>query len=357
MKTIEADAAIIEDKGLAVTFTPASIEANFSALDARVDELIEGYADATYDLTKPANIKQAKHDRTFLNGIIKEIDERRKSVKREYMRPYEEFESRANAITAKVKKASANIKAQLDEAEENRKDWVYSILKEYYEDFAGALVPVVPYEKIHEEKWLNKSFGEVKAKKAIDEKVTKVAHDWETLKAQKDNLTRYEVAERTFFTELDLGAALSAAHEAQAADERIAELNEVVNAPVDAVEPMAEPQSQNDEGKANAGEPLKTIVSQPAFEVEQPVEPAPAPVVMPQPVPVAMPVPAVPAMPQPALPSVPCVMIISSATREQMQQIGRFCGSLTPPVTGKFVIGTLDEAFAKENGQVGGSYV
>ena len=226
---VEVQAEVIEDKGLAVSFTPAAIEANFAALDARVEEMIEGYAEARYGLTDADSIKQAKRDRAYLNGIAKEIDERRKAVKREYMRPYEEFEAQANAIAAKAKSASANIKEQLDEAEERRKDAAYAILKEYYEDLARLLVPVVPYERIHEEKWLNKTFGEIKAKRAIDEKVAKVAHDWETLQSQKGLLPHYETAERTFFGTLDLGSALTAAREAQAADERIAELRDALS--------------------------------------------------------------------------------------------------------------------------------
>lgn len=355
---IEAEASVIEDKGLAVTFTPALIEANFAALDARVDELIEGYADATYDLTKAENIKQAKRDRTYLNGIAKEIDERRKAVKREYMRPYDEFEAKANAITAKVKKASANIKVQLDEAEENRKDWVYSTLKEYYEDLAGLLAPVVPYERIHEEKWLNKTFGEVKAKKAIDEKVTKVAHDWDTLKAQKENLAHYEEAERTFFDTLDLGAALAAAHEAQEKDARIAEMRAAVESAQEATEP--------EEGSAEEPIPVAEPVSapDPAPAVEQAPMVEPAPMTMPAPEPVPAPVMPQPAPAQPAPPVsqpapveplfMPCVMVISSATKDQMREIGRFCGSLMPPVTGKFITGTLDEAYTKEYGLIGG---
>lgn len=50
----------------------------------------------------------------------------------------------------------------------------------------------------------------------------------------------------------------------------------------------------------------------------------------------------------------PCVMVITAASREQMQQIGRFCGSLNPRVTGKFVTGTLEQAYEKERRQIGG---
>lgn len=326
---VEVQAEVIEDKGLAVSFTPAAIEANFAALDARVEEMIEGYAEARYDLTDADSIKQAKRDRAYLNGIAKEIDERRKAVKREYMRPYEEFEAQANAIAAKVKSASANIKEQLDEAEERRKDAAYAILKEYYEDLAGLLVPVVPYERVHEEKWLNKTFGEIKAKRAIDEKVAKVAHDWETLQSQKGLLPHYETAERTFFGTLDLGSALTAAREAQAADERIAELR-------DAVEERFEEPAPGTEPEAVPGERPEPAPA--------PAQPAPAPVAPPAPAPVAA----------PGGEYVPCVMVISAASREQMQQIGRFCGSLSPRVTGKFITGTLEQAAEKERRQMGG---
>lgn len=340
---VEVQAEVIEDKGLAVSFTPAAIEANFAALDARVEEMIEGYAEARYDLTDADSIKQAKRDRAYLNGIAKEIDERRKAVKREYMRPYEEFEAQANAIAAKVKSASANIKEQLDEAEERRKDAAYTILKEYYEDLAGLLVPVVPYERIHEEKWLNKTFGEVKAKNAIEEKVDKIAHDWETLKSQRGLLPHYETAERVFFETLDLGAGLNAAREAQAADERIAELHDAVDDRFESAVSDTEPEAL------------------PAEEPEQAPQPAPAPQPVRQPAPAQpAPVQTVPVHPAPvpvAAPGgeyVPCVMVITAASREQMQQIGRFCGSLNPRVTGKFVTGTLEQAYEKERRQIGG---
>lgn len=338
---IAVEAEVIEDKGLAVTFTPASIVANFAALDARVEKMIAGYKDAKYDLASVDDYKQAKRDRTYLNGIAKEIDERRKAVKREYMRPYEEFEAQANAITAKVKAASANIKEQLDGAEERRKDALYAVLKEHYEDFSGLLAPVVPYERIHEEKWLNRTFGEIKAKNAIEEKVEGIARDWETLKSQKGMLPHYETAERVFFDTLDLGAGLNAAREAQAADERIAELHEAVDSRLDEAMPPTEPETVPEEAATVQPAPVQPAPAQPTPVQPAPVQPAP---VQPAPVPVAA----------PGGDYVPCVMVITAASREQMQQIGRFCGSLNPRVTGKFVTGTLEQAYEKERRQIGG---
>lgn len=297
-QVVEAEAEVIEERGLAVTFTPAAIEANFEALDERVSKMIEDYQGARYNLADADEIKQAKRDRAYLNSIAKEIDERRKAVKCEYMRPYDEFEARANAITAKVKKASSEIKEQLDQAEERRKDALYAELRQHYEDFAGLLAPVVPYERIHEEKWLNKTFGEVKAKNAIEEKVERVAKDWETLKSQRETLSHYEEAERAFFETLDLGDALTAAREAQAADDRIAELHDAVDGRADDTPPDTMPETAPD--PAPFAEPAPAV--------------APAPVAEPAPVP----------MPSEAVEEV-CAWVIEvpAATRTQMEHAAR----------------------------------
>ena len=330
---LEVNAEVIEDKGLSVSFIPAEIQANFDELDAKVDSMIAGYTDAVYDLTSQETIKQAKRDRTYLNGIAKEIDDRRKAVKRDYMQPYNEFEARANEIIKKVKDASNNIKNQLDEAEEIRKEELYGQLRQHYEDFAGVLAPVVPYERVHDPKWLNKTFGLIKAQNAIEEKTSKIASDWETLKAQK-SMSHYEVAERVFFETLDLGEALNAAHEAEEKDRQIAELREAVE------EIQEEPEHYEEEAPEPEYESA-TMPEQaaPIYKQEIPMAPAPA-------------APPAPVMPAPA-PRIPCVMVIEAASTDQMSEIGAFCGTLNPPVTGRFLGGTIEQAYAKISKEAG----
>lgn len=77
------EAEIIEPEEaseLTVAYSPAVIEANFDALEAHVRRLVADYEGATYDMGKDENVKAAKRDRAYLNGIAKEIDERRKAV-------------------------------------------------------------------------------------------------------------------------------------------------------------------------------------------------------------------------------------------------------------------------------------
>lgn len=222
-QVLEAEVIEEEAKELAVEYSAPSIAANFDALEAHVRKIVSEYDGAKYDLTDKTVLAGAKNDRAYLNSLKNEIEDRRKAVKAGYCVPLKAFEARVKSITSIIEDASNNIKAQLDQAEEERKAFVYGNLKAHYEEFAELLAPVVPYEKLHDEKWLNKSFGEVKAKKALDEKTRIVARDYETLKAQS-GMAHYDEAKREFFRTLDLGAALNAARRATEYDERIAEM-------------------------------------------------------------------------------------------------------------------------------------
>ncbi len=290
---VEAEVIEAEATTLEVTYTEATIASNMDALEAHVKKVVADYEGATYDLTSAQAIKEAKHDRSYLNGIKKEIDERRKAVKREYNKPLDAFERRCKQITAIIDESTDAIKAQLDEAEQTRKDALYSRLQQHYEEFAGLLAPVVPYERLHEPQWLNKTFGEIKAQQALEAKVSDVARDWETLKAQQEAMPHYADAEREFFRTLDLGAALNAARLADEEDQRIAELKAAM-APEPEPEPMPEPEP----------EPV---------EIPEP-EPMPAPAPMPAPMPAPVPAPV-------AEPLEAWTVEVPSATRSQMQAL------------------------------------
>lgn len=250
----EVVAEVIEEQGapdLVVTYSPSVISANFDAMENSIRAKVADYEGAKYDFTKDESIKEAKHDRSYLNGLKSEIEERRKAVKREYSKPLAAFEKRCKEITSIIDGASDGIKAQLDEAEERRKAGARAALEAHYREFAELLAPVVPYERLHDDRWLNKSFGEVKAKKALEEKVSVVARDWDTLKAQRDSMAHYEVAERELFRTLDLGSALNAARAADEEDARIAAMREAVEskpaprpAPRRRAEPAAAPRPE-----------------------------------------------------------------------------------------------------------------
>ena len=305
-------AEVIEEQEaseLSVAYVPSTIEANFDALEAHVRAKVADYKGAKYDLTKAENIKEAKGDRKYLNGLKNEIEARRKAVKNDYNKPLDAFEKRCKEITSIIDEAADNIKAQLDQAEQERQDRAYAKLQEHYEEFAGLLAEAVPYERFHEKQWLNKTFGEAKAFKALEAKASRFAGDWETLKSQFEGEPFYADAERELFATLDLGAALTAARKAAEENARIAELKESM-----------EPEPAEEEPEAPCGDWYPG--GSPMQEVGDPVEPSPYPQPVPCQAPEPEPCPAPPAPPAPCPDYEPVcawTVHIPFATRTQMQ--------------------------------------
>lgn len=126
----------------------------------------------------------------------------------------------------------------------------------------------MPYERFHEKQWTNKTFGEVKAFKALEAKVERLAQDWETLKAQFQGEPFYDEAERELFATLDLGAAITAAHKAEEERRRIAELKAAME-PEPVEEPEPEPEA--------VPEPAECQPAEFPQPLEQMPEPQPAP--------------------------------------------------------------------------------
>lgn len=311
----EVKPEIVEEGGeLVVTCRPSDIEANFDALEDRVRRMVADYEGAAYDMSDDGNVRVAKRDRTYLNGIVKQIDERRKAVKREYLRPLDAFEARCKEISGIAKGASDAIKAQLDEAERLRRERAYAALEAHYGEVADLLAPVVPYSRVHEDRWLNKTVGEVKAKQLLEEKVGLLAEDWDTLKGQRGSMGHYEVAERELFRTLDLGAALKAARQADEEDARLEEMKAAME-PERATEPAAP-------APEPAPQPMPAPAPQPARAVQEPV-----------------------IAPRPGEPRTPWVVIVPEATHSDMEGLAKLLQM--SEVSGRIVAGTLEQVYRK----------
>lgn len=336
VEVVEVEAEIIDDAEkqdkaeLSVTNKPGSIEANFDALEKYVDGILDEYKDWKPSAESAEDVKQCDREKKYLNGLATQLDTRRKAVKAEYLKPLDAFEARANSIRDKIKataKRLDDVKKQADQAE---KDAKYAALEAHYYEFAELLAPVVPYAKLHDPKWLNKRPTLPQAIKELDAKVQKVASDWDSLK--KRNLEFHDAAEAFFFEHLDLGAACTYNDKLVEDHRRIEELKREM--------------AQEEEAQEAA----------PAQEQPTPVPapiPAPAPVSAPQPAPIAAsaPLPAPMPVQEPQPEAGPYVMIVDSATRDQVVSIGRYGGSLG--VTGTFKRGTLQEVYEREIGGAG----
>lgn len=238
-KDVEPDQVETPDE-LSITFQPASITAHFDALDAKIDELLAGTI-TNIDVDDAEQMRRVRKDRTYINGAINSLEDRRKAIKRAYSKPLTDFEDDLKLRINRLKEASATYTEALNEADKIARAKRAAVLEEAYYDMAPALVPVVPWERIYERSWTNKTHGEVRAKEDLAAKVAKIAADWETLKGL--GLENQEDAELEFFQTLNLSSAITHAKEALERKARLEAMKaEVEQEPTP--EPVPEPQEK-----------------------------------------------------------------------------------------------------------------
>lgn len=193
---------------LGTRFQPATIEADFDAMRERLGELLAPYADMSDEALSKYTSAELRTTRASVNKIINDVEDGRKAIKRQYMAPYDEFAAKVRELLGPAQEAADQLGAMLTRKTEAAKAKRREGLERTYEDFAPALVPVVPFDRILEPKWLNASTKPAKAAEELEAKVAKVASDWEALKARQGD-PFYAEGEAAFFRTLDVASALS----------------------------------------------------------------------------------------------------------------------------------------------------
>lgn len=227
-EVIEVEATPIDTE---LTYQPATINAigwiEYNA--AKVARLMEPYSDIE-KAVETMDLKAIKAAHADVNSVIKEIETQRKAIKSQYNKPLEAFNAMVEELLKPAKEAKETIAAAREDKEQALRYEKREQLQAIYEEYAPALVDLVPFAKICELKWLNVS---TKMKTATDElyaKVDRIASDWESLKSMADNMAHFEECEREFFRTLDLGAATALNAKLMAEQQKIDALKAEVSA-------------------------------------------------------------------------------------------------------------------------------
>ncbi|MBQ9041471.1 MAG: DUF1351 domain-containing protein [Eggerthellaceae bacterium] len=222
---IEVEAEVIEDSLERISYKPAVIDAA-SYLEAKrgwLEKMMAPYKDMDEKAILAMNVDEAKDCRADLNKIIKEVDDERKAIKNAYNQPLAAFEQAVKELLEPAKEDVDKLKQYIDSQEDIKRENIKQGLRATYEDFAPALVPVVPFERVLEinPKWLNLSYGPAKAARELEDAVAKIAKDWEVLKRQAPLMKFYEESEAVFFRTFDLNAAMEHNDMREAEQQRI----------------------------------------------------------------------------------------------------------------------------------------
>ena len=129
----------MEEIKVVVQQEAACINFNYAEIKQQLEEQMEIYKGMEYT---DDTIKEAKTDRATLNKLSKEIDDRRKAVKKEYNKPLDAFESQVKDLLSIIKEPIEIIDSKV---------------KDYEAAHQGSLVPGILQARTLE--WVAISFS------------------------------------------------------------------------------------------------------------------------------------------------------------------------------------------------------
>lgn len=132
------------------------IEWNFEAIKAWLKDGLAAYKGRVYDETQ---ITQAKKDAANLRKLKDAIDGKRKEVKATYLAPVEEFTKQARELTDMIDAQVGEITAQVKTYDDFRRQEKQAEIEKVYTALIGDLAEMVPYERLHNPKWLNVTYS------------------------------------------------------------------------------------------------------------------------------------------------------------------------------------------------------
>jgi hypothetical protein len=161
-----------------------SINFDHLATRKKLQDILIEYREINFD--NEDSIKFAKGTLAELREAKLMFDKRRKEIKAEWNKPYQEFEEQAKDIINLFDTPINKISAQVKQIEEKKQLLKYKELLQFYEETVTEDVKdYVRFESIFNEKWYNVTYAITKIKKEITDKITNTQTEIKSLKAME----------------------------------------------------------------------------------------------------------------------------------------------------------------------------
>lgn len=180
------------------------IEFNFDELKKELSEGLQKYKGM---VVTADGIKDAKLDRTDLNSLFKKIDDRRKEIKKECMKPYDAFEQKAKILLEMISSTSGEIDKQIKAFEELEKENKRKEIERFYCDNIGDLRDLISFNRIFDATWLNKGSKMSAIETEIIKTIAKVTADLAVINDPNDEFALQ--CKDKYLQTLDLSATLA----------------------------------------------------------------------------------------------------------------------------------------------------
>lgn len=155
---------------------PEVISFNYEELKQEITNKTSHYMNLVYTEDQ---IQEAKKDVAALRKFTKAMSDERIKIKKECLKPYEDFEAKIKELDAIVSTAICNIDVQIKGFEEQKKKEKQAEVESYFENTNSF--DWLKLEQIFSDKWLNASVNIKTVCTEMDARLEQIAKDLETL--------------------------------------------------------------------------------------------------------------------------------------------------------------------------------
>ena len=188
---------IISDKTL------GSLTTNAKDIKALVEKSLPNYDIQNYS---EDNIDAAKKDKAMLNNASKVLNAKRIEIEKGFMKPFSEFKDIVAETVKLISECSSKIDVVVKQSEQKEKDKKKQLIQGFWD---AKEFKLVSFDKIFDEKWLNKGAKIKDVHSEIDAKIAKINDDIITLDAIGEDV---ETLKAMYLDNLNINATIQHAN-------------------------------------------------------------------------------------------------------------------------------------------------
>lgn len=197
------------DNKLIIMFNPhpGSVDENINQVHEQVKSWLASFPTDLSNCTE-SDIASMKSNCASLRSGKKTIEEERKRIKKEYLKPLDEFEAKVKPITVEIDKAIDMYKSKLDEYEVIRCDTKRKLITEWWNAHRNPMMKP-DISLVWDERYLNKTGIGQTWQEDLQSKIDKIDADLSVIGSMNSNMDQLNFVSARYSEHLDLSRAIS----------------------------------------------------------------------------------------------------------------------------------------------------
>ena len=196
------------DNKLIIMFNPhpGSVDENINQVHEQVRSWLASFPTDLSNCTE-SDIASMKSNCASLRSGKKTIEEERKRIKKEYLKPLDEFEAKVKPITVEIDKAIDMYKSKLDEYEVIRCDTKRKEITEWWNAHRNPMMKP-DISLVWDDRYLNKTGIGESWQKDLQSKIEKIDADLSVISSMNSNMEQLNFVSARYSEHLDLSRAI-----------------------------------------------------------------------------------------------------------------------------------------------------